>query len=328
MRVAVLFLLMTCVGCREAKPAVRSFCGTAMTIPYHIQVGPGPRSDDEVQSAIAGTFEEIDARFNKWNPDSELSKLNHWDKDEPFPCSPELLDMLRTCEKIVSSTRGTFDPTVEPLEQVWKKALEAGSVPTEEQLAAIRPALGWKRIRLLNNGILKEHPSVALDLGGIAKGHAVDLLVERLAAIGFQSIYVEWGGEIRTQGSHPDGRPWKIGIRHPRRSDKVLEVVECTNGALATSGDYLQYWTVIVNGEPMQFYHVFDIQTQRPLESTQNSLVSVTIQHESCCLADGLTKALLCAKDKEEARALFEERVHPLFPTTKVWLFSHEDVAS
>jgi thiamine biosynthesis lipoprotein ApbE len=78
----------------------------------------------------------------------------------------------------------------------------------------------------------------------------------------------------------------------------------------------------------MQFYHVFDIQTQRPLESTQNSLVSVTIQHESCCLADGLTKALLCAKDKEEARALFEERVHPLFPTTKVWLFSHEDVAS
>jgi thiamine biosynthesis lipoprotein len=175
------------------------------------------------------------------------------------------------------------------------------------------------------NSIVKPDPRTGFDLGGIAKGHGVDLLVERLAQIGFTSVYVEWGGEIRTKGLHPDGRPWKIGIRHPHNANSVLQIIETKDAALATSGDYFQYWTITVNGEKKLFFHVFDLKAGRPLQATGSSLASVTIQQESCLAADAIAKTFLFASTKEEAIKIFTQCILPSFPTAKAWMFSHDE---
>ncbi len=317
-------LMLLCTACSEKKTDFQ-LQGVAMTIPYHIIVGNGTASEESARDVIEQTFQQVDGLFNKWNPNSEISQLNRWDSPEPFHCSPALFAMLRECQRFVFISKGRFDPTVEPLEQAWKRALDTGVLPRKEEIDAILPALGWSTIHLMHSSVVKEHPKTAFDLGGIAKGHAVDLLTERLTSLGFASVYVEWGGEIRTHGSHPEGRPWKVGIRHPYSDSSMLQVIETEDVALATSGDYLQYWTICVDGTEKQFFHVFDLQAGKPLETTHGSLVSVTIQHESCLVADALTKMFLFSTSKEEATALFDSTIRPHFPTAKIWMFSHDD---
>jgi thiamine biosynthesis lipoprotein len=236
----LLAVIVVCTGCTKKKEELH-LQGIAMTIPYHIIVEDGKSNEENAKNIVIHTFEEVDSVFNKWNPESEISLLNQWSTSKPFKCSPELFSMLTQCERFFTVTQGRFDPTVEPLEQLWKTALDNGVLPQQEDIDALRPALGWERIHLHNGTVIKEHPKTALDFGGVAKGHAVDLLVERLAKAGFTSVYVEWGGEIRTQGSHPDGRPWRVGIRHPHKENTVLQVLEVEDVALATSGDYHQY---------------------------------------------------------------------------------------
>lgn len=299
-----------------------------MTIPYHIIVGGGTAKKVRAEQEIAKTFHEIDLIFNKYNPTSEVSHLNRWADATPFHCSPQLFSMLILCDKIVSITKGRFDPTVEPLEEAWKGALEKGHLPDAGEIASLRPALGWKQLTLRDGYVVKNHPLTAVDLGGVAKGYAVDLLVERLTHLGFHSVYVEWGGEIKTHGQHPDGRPWRVGICHPKSQNSALQVLETEDTALATSGDYHQYWSIEVSGEKKLFFHVFDQEAGEPLVATPSSLVSVTVQHESCCIADALAKTFLFARDKEEATQMLQEQILPFFPTVRTWMFSHEEAST
>lgn len=321
-----IYLALICIstGCSHKKEEIH-LEGIAMTIPYHIILAGGNATEEAARHVIVDTFRNIDVVFNKWNPNSEISQLNNFTTTEPFPCSQELFSMLLQCDRFATISHGLFDPTVEPLERVWKRALDKGTIPTKEEIDAIFPALGWDKIHLAECSVIKEHPLTALDLGGIAKGHAVDLLVERLAKQGFSSVYVEWGGEIRTQGKHPENRPWKIGIRHPQKTNTVLEILETESTALATSGDYYQYWTIDVNGEKKRFFHIFDIRQLQPLEATSTSPVSVTIQHKSCLVADAIAKMFFFAQSKDEAMLLFEHYIRPMFPSARIWVYSHED---
>jgi FAD:protein FMN transferase len=318
---AILFIFSACT----AKKSEIQFEGIAMTIPYHIIAGNGEVAEDRAKAEILRTFEEVDSLFNKWNPESEIARFNRWGSSEPFLCSSPFYLMLSKCSLFFTVSQGRFDPTVEPLERVWVSALEKGAIPTQQQIDEIRPALGWDKVVLENGYIVKTNPKTALDLGGIAKGLAVDLLAERLAALGFASVYVEWGGEIRTHGPHPSGRPWKVGIRHPNDANKVLQILDTEEAALATSGDYLQYWTVTINGEKKRFFHVFDLMKEMPLEATSSSLASITVQYESCLVADAIAKTFLFAKNKEEAMRIFDLSIHPMFPSAKAWMFSHEE---
>jgi FAD:protein FMN transferase len=279
------------------------FTGIAMTIPYCVQIGASLSEKQicTIEGVILETFSEINQIYNNWNPESEISKLNQAPAYEKICLSEKLAAFLQFTDQIVAQTEGRFDPTVEPLQQLWKSSLKEGSCPPKDALIEIQEAVGWAKIHLENGFFWKEHPLTAIDLGGIAKGYAVDLLTERLLAHGYTSIYVEWGGEIRTAGYHPDQRPWKIAI------EGVLTPLVLTDLAIATSGSYIQNWQV--NG--ISYTHIIDPKTQEPI---QNALISsASVIAPTCREADAIATALMLFPSKEAAKTWAKARGYQVF---------------
>jgi len=245
----------------------------------------------QVERIIEETFSEVHTIFNNWNPDSELSQLNRMPAHQRVIISPQLLLLLLKVDALFRLSEGRFDPTIEPLQQLWKSHLKRGILPKSEDIHRLLPAIGWEHIHFDQGMFWKDHDLTAIDLGGIVKGYAVDLLTEKLEHQGFSSLYVEWGGEVRTSGLHPSGRQWRVGI-------PGLSAIEMENGALATSGDYCQCWDI----EGVTYFHIIDPQTKQPLTRSSKSIASATVLAPSCTWADGLATILMLFESPEEAQ--------------------------
>lgn len=248
-----------------------------MTMSYCVQIGE-PTSDN-IQEIIDTTFAHIDATYNTWNPNSEVSKLNNTPAKTPIRLSRELATFLHTLDQLVRLTDGRFDPTIAPA----KKALLAGKQTPKTE------AIGWHNLHFSGNHVWKDYGATTLDLGGAAKGHGVDLLFTALKETGYQNIYVEWGGEIRTSGKPTKTRPWTIAIRGG-------ETLTLKDKAIATSGNYMQQWQI--NNRLVT--HIIDPKTQKPLEL--GSITSTSVLAPSCVEADAIATALMLFPSPQEAQ--------------------------
>ena len=274
-----------------------------MTIDYSIIIGHEltTQQKNTVEAVIKATFLETDRLYNKWNPQSELSLLNRSPAHSPIPLSPELESLLLTTNSIVELTQGRFDPTIEPLQQLWKTCFNQNREPSPQELSLIIPSIGWHHIQIDHHTFTKDHDLVSLDLGGIAKGYCVDLLVKRIKDQGFDNIFVEWGGEISTRGQHPEGRPWRIFISAFGDSDPdhALSTLNLKDQAIATSGDYLQNWKI----NQTTYYHIIDPFQLKPRQIQQTAPASVSVLASSCAFADGLATAAMMFSTVQEAEA-------------------------
>lgn len=320
MRAGVIFLIMMClVGCQNNTPQV--FEGYAMTMAYKVIIGD-PLNQKQVEKIISDTFADTDNIFNKWNKDSELSRLNRLEAGTKVPLSPLLERLFIETDAIVSFSGGRFDPTIEPLQTLWKAAFANRTIPTEQDIAAIAPAIGWQHIHFENGIFFKDHSGTQLDFGGIAKGLCIDLIAERLLEHGFSNFYVEWGGEIRTHGTHPEGRPWTIFISRLDDSspDHAIATIPLADQAIATSGDYLQNWKV----KDSAYFHIFDPATLKPLRQGTDSIASASVLAKTCAFADGLATVAMMFSSAEQAEAwlnLIAER----YPEVQFWIISRNN---
>lgn len=301
-----------------------SIQGIAMTMPYKILIGVeiNDREIDEINLIINATFKEIDQIFNKWNPNSELSLLNKLPANEVKEISFDLERLFEITDKVVSFSKGRFDPTVESAQQIWKPMLQRGLLPDEEEILLAQKAIGWHHISILNGQFVKDNELTQIDLGGIAKGHGIDLITERLLSAGYPNLYVEWGGEIRTTGHHPAGRPWRVFISNLGDPDPkhAIAEVDLENQAIATSGDYLQFWTVPLNAkEEITFFHIFDPKTGTPLVATKNGVASASVIAPTCAMADALATIAMLFPNFEEASQWADE-VEAADPSIQIWL--------
>lgn len=318
-----LFLLIFLLSsCEHSEPTpLTTFAGTVMTMDYRILIGKPLTSIEkrQVQNLINKTFSDINDSVNKWNPQSEISRLNQAKAGELIPLSSELAQFLRETEHIVQLSEGRFDPTIEPLYQLWKQKLERGGIPSSEEVQAAAVATGWKNIHLEGEIFWKDFDATQLDLGGIAKGYAIDLLVERLKEQGYNDIYVEWGGEIRTSGKHPEKRPWRVLISKFGHLDpsNVLAIIDLEDEAIASSGDYVQNWTV----DGITYYHLIDPETHHPLITGGNTVCSVTVVAPTCMIADALATGAMMFPSPEKAREWLREQQNTI-PTLKYWVLS------
>lgn len=318
---------MSFTGCSQSSPVnPASFQGNAMTIDYHILVDSTPAQRQSIQQIIASSFDEIDSIYNKWNPYSELSAINRQPAGTPIPLSPKLKKLLTLTDKVVKLSNGRFDPTIEPVQQLWKKHLTAGSLPSIEELEPLKTVTGWDKIRIENNTLTKASDGVCLDLGGIAKGYGVDLIVENLNQAGFANVFVEWGGEIRASGKHPEGRPWRIFISRLESNDPqhAIAHIDLQDQAIATSGDYLQNWTIERNGAQSTFFHIIDPITLHPLQKLPASIAGTSVTAPSCALADGLATAGMMFISVDEARS-WAENIKKEYPDLSFWILSHQN---
>lgn len=263
-----------------------------MGIPYTIKVGDSLDEDlkQTIENIINDTFLEIDLVYNNWNARSEISKINQLAAFEKVAVSPGLYSLLENIDKIYQLTEGRFDPTIEPIERMWKTHLRQGKIPSTETLKPWVQSVGWRHIHLEEGCLWKDHALTAIDLGGISKGYCVDMLVERLTEMGISNLFVEWGGEVRAQGHHPKKRPWHVAIAGMTSID--LE------GALATSGDYFQCWEV----DGVTYTHIIDPMTCQPLQKGHAAITSTSVKMESCAYADAFATALMLFSSAEEGK--------------------------
>lgn len=323
---SILFVLFLLNGCQPSPSTTQPtyFTQNVMTIDYHIIVGDPltPTKKQQIQKVLDASFQEINAIYNKWNPHSELSRLNALPANTPYSLSSQLNQFLQRLDSLVQLSEGRFDPTIEPLQQLWKARLEQGRCPSLQEIEDLKPCIGWHTIHIANGIFYKEHERTQLDLGGIAKGFCVDLLIDRLHQIGLNHLYVEWGGEIRTLGSHPSKRPWHVYISRLANPDpsQALAHIDLIDRALATSGDYFQYWKITTEqGEEKIYCHIFNPLTLAPLEVKAGSVASASLLALDCMTADALAKVLMLFDSAEEAQTWIEN-LQVQFPDLACWI--------
>ncbi len=297
--------------------------GNRMTMDWRILAFAQESKRKEIEAVVASTFDEIDAIYNKWNPLSEVSRINQSRAKEPIAISHQMEQFLQRVGEMVQKTEGRFDPTIEPLQKLWKEHLSKGSQPPQEEIRATLAAVGWKRIHIQNGLLVKEDDRTSLDFGGIAKGFCVDLLVERLIAQGVGQVLVEWGGELRAHGEHPEGRGWNVAISGLDAKDEIEQIgqIQLHNQAVATSGDYIDYWTIEEDGNLATYFHILNPITGKPLQSKDWTVASATVRAPTCFEADALAKGAIVHPNIDEARA-WTEAIAENDEKVQFWLFS------
>lgn len=283
----LLFALVLLAGC-ESPPEAHRFQGPIFGTGYHVTLFAelDEAAYDELAAGILAELQRIDALMSTYREDSELSRFNRAPVGVPFFVSPPVAEVIAESLRIARLSEGAFDVTVGPVVNLWgfgpQKRPER--VPDDEALAAALARVDIHALRL-DDGQLSKSKPVYIDLSGIAKGYAVDQVAEYLEAQGIQDYLVEIGGEIRTHGEKPDGSPWRIAVEKPISTERsVQRILELGNAAVATSGDYRNYFES--NG--VRYSHTIDPQTGRPIT---NRVASVTVITERCMTADALATA-------------------------------------
>lgn len=237
------------------------------------------RRGDAAADAVIAEMHRIDRLMSPYKADSELSLINRDAAHRAVHVGDELFGLLAASLRFSDLSGGAFDVTFASVGRLYD--YRAGIRPTEAELAAARAGIGWRGLQLdaAARTVRFSHPATAIDLGGFAKGHAVDNAARILAEHGVQHAIVSAGGDSRLIGDRC-GRPWTIAIRDPRRPGEVVAVLPLEETSVSTSGDYERYFEV----DGVRCHHLIDPRTGRSPETIR----SVTI-----LAADGLTTEAL-----------------------------------
>ncbi len=304
------------VGCGQASEEV-VLQGPTMGTYYRVRAVADPGDRETIRALVEQRLDAVDRAMSTYRADSEVSRFNRLAGGESLVLSEETWAVLGLAWQVRDESHGAFDPTVGPLVDAWGfGAPGRDSEPTpvvDDRLAEMRNALGAIDLLSGDRRVLKLEDGVALDLSAIAKGWATDRVSEALGRAGFANHLVEVGGEVRTAGHSPAGDPWRIAIERPpaRSADPrpgirvsatedaaqpgLQMVLPFTDGSLATSGDYRNYW----ERDGVRYSHTIDPRTGRPVE---HALASASVFHTSCAFADAYATALMVLGPDEGLR--------------------------
>lgn len=228
----------------------------------------------------------VDGLMSAYNQDSEISEINRQAGKKSVGVSPQTFFVIKSAIHYSEISDGAFDITISPLVRSWGFFRKQGRIPPQEEINQQRALVNYRlieldsernRIKLLKNGM-------ALDLGGIAKGYAVDQAIEKLRAAKVENVLVNLSGNMYAMGHPKDRAAWRIGIRHPRQKADLLGFIELKEEAIATSGDYEKFF--IHNGK--RYSHIINPSTGYPV----SGIASVTIIAPTAMEADALSTAV------------------------------------
>jgi thiamine biosynthesis lipoprotein len=265
-----------------------------------------PEESAAESGAVEALFGQWNATFSRFDPDSELSLLNGA-AGRPCPVSDLMFDVLTTARQAAEATNGLFDPTLlRPLESIGYDRdfadLEVG-VPGASPASRTPRTGGWRRLRLVKSGRTAELPvGVGLDLGGLAKGMAVDAAISGLATRGVRAAAVDAGGDLAVLGLPARQEAWSIAIEGPDRD----RTVSLRAGALATSSTARRRWR---QGDVVR-HHLIDPRTALPSTS---DLWSASVAAPTCTQAEVAAKAAFLLGPAEGSRFLVQHGLVGLF---------------
>jgi thiamine biosynthesis lipoprotein len=240
---------------------------------------------DLLEGAVSDAFAEMERIEQLMSPHIEGSDVARLSKaGTPQPVSPETAAVLRLGLHLAAQSDGAFDLTLGRLKELWAIEGESPQVPDRESVEDALRDIGPQALRLEASLVVKSSPDLQIDLGGIAKGYAIDRAIFLLSDAGIEFASVNAGGDMRLLGDRGGERPWRIGIQHPRNSQRLLATLEVADVAVVTSGDYERYF----EQEGRRYHHLFDPRTGYPATASR----SVTVVAPSAMLADALATAV------------------------------------
>jgi len=250
-----------------------------------------------LEAALEAAFAEmarIEALMAPQGGASDVARLSAAATGEEV--AAETAEVIALGLQVAEASGGAFDMGLGRLKALWAIEGEAPRVPTPEEVRLALAGTGAGDLRLDGRRVEKKDPELAVDLGGIAKGYALDRAAEALRRAGVVSAAINAGGDIRLLGAHGE-RPWRIAIQHPRDPGRALATLEVADTSVVTSGDYERFF----EREGVRYHHLFDPRTGYPATACQ----SVTVVTPSAALADALATAAFVL-GPEEGLALLQ----------------------
>lgn len=289
-------------GTQSLRTAEGAIFGTT----YHIKY----EASEPLDSVILAELNKVDASLSVFNQQSTISKIN---AGQTLRTDAMLFEVLTKAKAVSDATEGAFDVTVMPLVNAWGFGFKQGIFPTDQQVDSLKQLVGFHRIKLTPDSLLvKADPRTMIDCGAIAKGYGVDCVARVLREHGVMNYMIEIGGEVVTKGKNPEGHAWKIGISQPidaspSMASKVQTVLSLENAAMATSGNYRNFYER--NGK--KYAHTIDPRTGRPV---QHSLLSATVMAPDCATADAYATAfMVMGMEKAEEVLKKHKELHVYF---------------
>ncbi len=252
-RFRLLFSLMLAaqVACADWLHEDADIMGTRITVElFHDDPAVARQGVD----AVLGEMRRIDKDMSPWIETSELSRLNRDAATRPVTVSDELFKLIETSLRFSELTHGAFDITFASVGFLYD--YRKGLRPSDKQRQQATELINYHNLVLdeNNSSIAYSKSGVRIDLGGIAKGHAVDRCIALLQGMGIKQALVTAGGDSRMIGDRWGGRPWNIGVRDPRDEKKLVAVIPLENVAVSTSGDYQRYF----DEDGVRYHHIIN----------------------------------------------------------------------
>ncbi|MEZ4366738.1 MAG: FAD:protein FMN transferase [Kofleriaceae bacterium] len=263
-------------------------------------------SDDEAEAAagaqaVIAEFNRLDAMMTTWTPDSEVSRINAAAGKAAVKVSTETVEVLARALEVSRLSKGVFDITVGAFRGLWKFDQDMdGTLPDPAEVKRRLALVGWRDVVLdkKKRTVKLRKKGMAITLGGIAKGYAVDRAVAILHARGLTDFILQAGGDLYVSGAKGP-KPWVVGIRDPRAGrDVSFAVAPVTDHAFSTSGDYERGFVK----DGVRYHHILDPRTGQPARASR----SVTLLAKDAFTADAWSKVLFIL-GPDQAMALVEK---------------------
>ncbi len=296
----IFFCLLT--SCSKPEPLYNTqsyVFGTLVDISIY---GESDSQAQEISNQIIREFQDLHNRLHAWRP-SELNAINHAfaQGDTPVSIKSDLSAMIQDATRLSVQSNGAFNPAIGGLIEEWGFHHDefAPKKVDENKLASLVKANPQMSDIVLENGsVFSKNPAVQLDLGGYAKGYALDIALVELQKLGVKNALVNIGGNIIALGKHGD-KPWRVGIQHPRKPNAIAALDLESGWAIGTSGDYQRYFKL----DGKRYCHIIDPATGYPVQGVQAVTVLIPPQNNAGTLSDVDSKPIFIAKPENRAQA-------------------------
>jgi thiamine biosynthesis lipoprotein len=239
-----------------------------------------PALAQRAMEAVIAEMRRTDELMSTYKPESQLSQVNAHAFERPVPVDEEIIDVVERSLELSKLSGGAFDVTYASVGYLYD--FRAHQRPTDAQIAEALPGVDYRQVRVdrAASTIRFLREGVRIDLGGIAKGYAVDRSIEHLRALGIQHAMVNAGGDTRLLGDRR-GKPWIVGIRDPRNEGRVVTRLPLADEAISTSGDYERYF----EEDGVRYHHILVPGTGRSAREVR----SATVLGADATTTDGLS---------------------------------------
>ena len=270
---------------KQASPPLLSRTRPLMSTVFRIQVDSPPSNAENVIRQAFEEIEHLETALSEWREESDISKVNALAGKKSVKVGDDTLRVVDAGVDVSMWSRGAFDLSWAALWGLYDFRPDSIKIPTPEEVKPRLRLIDYKNIRLSKKykTVFLKKRGMAIGTGGIAKGYALDHAGAILRGGGVDNYMIFGGGQVQVHGER-DGRPWRVGIQHPRDPNAYFAALESTGASFSTSGDYEH---AVFDGSGNRWHHIIDTSTGRPADKS----LSVTIMTAEGIYADALSTA-------------------------------------